>query len=674
MIPKDRNKKGTGFTNLGRILQASQGARLGGQVASGVQQTGQNIRQQIGQAASQFQEKAKEQSARFGEEAARERDALIPQVSSGAEGLDQSEVLKKFEDYRSGEYKGPRELGDVGALSGKAMEAEQLGRLGRTAGGKEELLRRFVGGRNYSQGAQALDTALLGLTGQQDLAKARKETRGITSELARQSGLATGQAKQLAQKADTFREETLNRLEEARSPISEAIRLRTAQAAEVERNRINEYENIRNILAQPELVRTTMSTGPDQGGMQTQTNVDKAVEAIIQSPFISDSEKDRLSNLAIRGQRMGLNVNFLLNQALTQEGARGISDRALATEQERSTLGLIDRLMGRPGASSSLTSSPSEQFQAGRTSLDIGNLSTAVEEEAARRRQSLVDSVTGALDIGGMVDEYGNAIREVPGTGGLFDLAESNPLQFIDDAGTEAWRFITSPVNTLEDLIKNPSDTVQDLTGRLPDQLKDLLQRPEDTIADLTGRLPDPLKSIASGVTNVGKTVGGAVSSAGKNLKKIFCFAPDTMVLMSSGKYKKIKDIKVNESVALGGRVISNGEALATDLFQYGDVKVTGGHAVYENGKWKRVEKTEKAYPIGKEESSVYPIVTENHLVVTKNQVWADAFEIDNFKTPDEYSLEVLNQNKPRNKKLDRFLEEYFEKDPNQFEKIKTPF
>jgi hypothetical protein len=54
--------------------------------------------------------------------------------------------------------------------------------------------------------------------------------------------------------------------------------------------------------------------------------------------------------------------------------------------------------------------------------------------------------------------------------------------------------------------------------------------------------------------------------------------------------------------------------------------------------------------------------------------VWADAFETDNFKTPDEYSLEVLNQNKPRNRKLQRFVEEYFGKDPNRFEKIKTPF
>ena len=154
MIPNNRNKKGTGFTNLSRILQASKGARLGGQVASGVQKVGQQVRGQIGQASEQFQKKAGEEAAKFGEDAQGIRDKEINLVVSGNEDVNFPKLADKFTEYRSGEYKGPREIQDYESLAGKVTEAEQLGRLGRTSGGKQELLRRFVGGKDYSQGEQ----------------------------------------------------------------------------------------------------------------------------------------------------------------------------------------------------------------------------------------------------------------------------------------------------------------------------------------------------------------------------------------------------------------------------------------------------------------------------------------------------------------------------------------
>lgn len=220
MIPNNRNKKGTGFTNLSRILQASKGARLGGQVASGVQKVGQQVRGQIGQASEQFEQKAGEEAARFGEEAVKEREnaisSLVP-TSSGSSGVnapqaDQSEAIRNITNWRSSEYKGPTQLEDYESLASRATEAEQLGRLGRTSGGKQELLRRFVGGKDYSQGEQRLDTALLGLTGQSGLSEARRLTRGLGTELAQKSGVASEQAQQLAKQAIDFGKDTTQSL------------------------------------------------------------------------------------------------------------------------------------------------------------------------------------------------------------------------------------------------------------------------------------------------------------------------------------------------------------------------------------------------------------------------------------------------------------------------------
>lgn len=225
MLPDNRNKKGTGFTNLSRILQASRGARLGGQVASGVKQTGQQVRGQIGKAGEQFQTKAQQEAKKFGTEAAKERESTIESITpvSGAQGVqpqqDQADLIGRFADWRSTEYKGPKGLEDYGSLAGKVTEAEELGRLGRTSGGKQELLRRFVGGRDYSQGEQRLDAALLGLTGQRELAQAQRETRGLGAELMKQTGLASEQAQQLAKQAKSFGEETLRSLGEKKKQI-----------------------------------------------------------------------------------------------------------------------------------------------------------------------------------------------------------------------------------------------------------------------------------------------------------------------------------------------------------------------------------------------------------------------------------------------------------------------
>jgi hypothetical protein len=158
-----------------------------------------------------------------------------------------------------------------------------------------------------------------------------------------------------------------------------------------------------------------------------------------------------------------------------------------------------------------------------------------------------------------------------------------------------------------------------------------------------------------------------------QQLRSLYCFSPETEILMESGKYKKIKDIQPHEATALGGKVEMIGKSKSDDLYNYDGVKVTGDHAVFENGKWIRVKDSEKSSPIGKE-GEIYTIHTENHLVVTKNKVWTDSMETEENSKDAQYSLDVLNSNKPRNKKLERFLTEYFEKDSNEFKKIKTPF
>jgi hypothetical protein len=177
--------------------------------------------------------------------------------------------------------------------------------------------------------------------------------------------------------------------------------------------------------------------------------------------------------------------------------------------------------------------------------------------------------------------------------------------------------------------------------------------------------------TIAKGIGNAGKAavakaadVARAAANAVSRVVSWVCFTPDTEILMANGKYKKIKQIKLGEEVMLGGKVTAIGTAMAKDLYLYDGVEVSEGHALYENGIWLRVEDSRYAVKIDQdEEFLVYPMATENHLVVTKGQIWADIMETDDkHNQTEDGRIQELNNQKHANSLLDMFLKSYFTK------------
>jgi hypothetical protein len=401
MLPDNRNKKGTGFTNLSRILQASRGSRLGGQVASGVKQTGQQVRSQIGQAGQQFQSKASEEAKKFGQDAAKERESAIESIApvSGAQAINeedkpkQDDLIGRFADWRSAEYKGPKGLEDYGSLMGKVSEAEQLGRLSRTSGGKQELLRRFVGGRDYSQGEQRLDAALLGLTGARELGEAQRSTRGLQSELAQQSGVASEQAQQLAKQAQQFGKDTLTQLTGKKEQIltdvaygqgGKSLEQIVKETQDKEKARGDLGKEIKNFDANfRELVRTGVKT-EDQRRSTFEDLLSKAKDA----GYISADEVSRLFDvrsmsgeynpeydLIARAQAAGLNPYDTLG-ALTTQGsaAQNPSVGGILAAQDPTRAGqlrLLEQLAATPAQEAQFKEDQAE-FKAGTLGLEKG--------------------------------------------------------------------------------------------------------------------------------------------------------------------------------------------------------------------------------------------------------------------------------------------------------------
>jgi len=138
-----------------------------------------------------------------------------------------------------------------------------------------------------------------------------------------------------------------------------------------------------------------------------------------------------------------------------------------------------------------------------------------------------------------------------------------------------------------------------------------------------------------------GKSYGVGTISGGSSA----CFAKGSLFKMSDGTIKKIEDIDIGETVAAGGKVsrVIKGDGTNEDWYMYGNTKVTGSHAVFENNQWKRVENSNSAVPADTEDF-LYTLVCDQHKLISDDDVmYSDYDEVDNDSIHDEL-LDIMNE------------------------------
>lgn len=147
----------------------------------------------------------------------------------------------------------------------------------------------------------------------------------------------------------------------------------------------------------------------------------------------------------------------------------------------------------------------------------------------------------------------------------------------------------------------------------------------------------------------VGTVVGGFIGGA---IGGIFgCFIAGTLIRMANGTFKAVEQLEDGDQTLLGGAVIGAGWAYSTELYYYLGERVSGGHAVFEGGKWMRVKDSVRAIRmVTPEPVKVYPVATENNLLLLRDFVSADFAEImESTNLSDAQRLQVLNDNAMRN-------------------------
>jgi len=585
-------QKGTGFTNLNRIMQANKGNKLGSAVSGGIQGQVSGVKSNVKSAQEQFQEEAEKnrldtqqtadkrseilgrfaptsgsqpQASQLTEDGRPRSVAMSPTsvpssvptranpettqvgqsvsqaqaVPGAAQSPVSDEEIKEFTKFRTGTYTGPKELQDATTLYGKAQQAEELGNLARSEGGRQELLRRFVGGNNYTSGQRQLDSTLLGQKPGQ-LGVAARQARGSTDLVAGANAQAGGLAQEYANRAKAFGEDTVKKLGETKSPLDEALNKRVTDAQTGEDTRLGSLKKMQDLL---------VGKNPEFENLDQWTRSGLALQEAADKGYLSQADMNMLlgaggkTGLLQRGSNLGLNMNQLINERLTNQLAQNIGRTGIASDDDIARLNALDRLAGKQGTDLEFLQGQGD-FAEGKTGLNIGSLEEYIaksEAEKARKDEAyalklaqeqaryLNQAMAGGMQqVGGGMEALGGQLNQVLNPESYYNPAEvltnyGSMASGLADVGIGSQKMSQQGTNAfLEGLTKlnvGGKSLADTEGGKQLLKAIELKSKMENELYGAGGQAKDSLAQGLNDVKNL--DVGGAVSNlSGLNLAK----------------------------------------------------------------------------------------------------------------------------------------------------------
>lgn len=270
--------------------------------------------------------------------------------------------VAKFNQFEQGTYQGPTQLSNLSALAAQGQNLQNVGQNAATQGGLQSLLQQYVGGQNYTQGQQGLDSLILGQTGKsqlQNILQSTQNASSIPTQAEQQAEAAAGQAalgnQQLAQY-------TQQQLTAAENPVLQQIQ-----------NQLGNYQNLYSQIqgfqtqanAPPTTASTatqtpggsmpTMSNGPALAPGQTQASQDTAAAMLAlqnaaNQGLISQSQYSTIQGLLPTINSKGLDLGTYLGQSFAPDASTAFnpSIQQAANSQQAAQLNALDQLAGNP--------------------------------------------------------------------------------------------------------------------------------------------------------------------------------------------------------------------------------------------------------------------------------------------------------------------------------------
>ena len=302
--PMGKRQKGTGFTNIGRILGANVGAgeRMGRQVGQAVGMQAGQARAGVTQAEQKFKTAKTEAEQRA--DLAQQGIKNVLDDASGLAGLTEEQAKERRERFlKEGQYTGPKGLEQEAQLKARAEALGDVATMGMSGReGRRQLARSIVAGPGmYTRGQSLLDATLLGQSAaaQRAIEAGSRQALGAQREIAETIGSTREQAKAAESALSKEKQAIGTKLAEKLTGVEEAGGAAAKQFAD-DINRFNQL--------------TTAKKSVDKDGNVTYEDTSgKKLE-------ITDRDRELVSN----PQQFGLNASDIDIDLGREDLSRGI--------------------------------------------------------------------------------------------------------------------------------------------------------------------------------------------------------------------------------------------------------------------------------------------------------------------------------------------------------------
>ena len=702
--------KGSGFTNIQRIAKANQPGQLGQTIGQGIKGIAQKTQSQLGQATSNFQQGAQANRLGTQQDVANRTATLNRVSQGDAQVAPTEQELSVFDRYRRGAYEGPQRLENTEQLQGQAQQAEQLAQATRSTGGRQSLLQRFVGTPQYTQGQQRLDNVLLGLGGNDPLKQARRSAIGLGQQVNTQTTAAEQQGQILAEQAKQFGQGTLSEVQSRQKVIDDQLtaNLVLNQAQEqIRKQRMNDIQSLlqgKGMEAIKDPVTGEITRTGRAAASNNLDDINEALKLAQESGYLGSDQISSITDLqrklatpiqkmyrqqvnvgpsgylgyggAAPGQQFqyagdykysGLKLGDLLAGGLKREEGQNLTKEGIINDVERARYNSLAKL----GAFGTDYDPTDKRFVGSKAAFDFAKANADVDKDIAklrgesiedlpseyydvpvteRLRRTLAPTATEASQdvvtdmktaLGSDISTWdrakaGLSVAQTPWRAGL-GIGTSAGLNTLNSGNTALGNMLSldpsrMATGTLQGGLLFPKvalDATTDVLGGVSNIVKEV---------PLVGNIANSL--VLKPIQSVMAPVSNAVSS-------FFCYATGTPIKMKDGSYKNVEKIKVGDILFLGGEVSAAGTSMSKDVYEYKGTKIDGGHAVFEDNEFIRVRDSQYAKKLkNTDDVRLHPIVSENHLMVTKSHISADLLEVDGEtgKTEEERLVELNNQ------------------------------
>lgn len=227
LIPdKEKQPQGSGYTNLQSILAANQGNQLGGAVTGAVSGAGQKAQQGLSSSQQAFGQGL---STAQGDLSNRQSMVNNTFKNYDTSGNVTPGAATGFADLRSDQYNGPKGLNNSQQLQQQSQNAAQMGQMGQSAGGRQQLLSTVIGTPGYT-GAQQREDALFLAPSQGALRSAGLQNQRLTGQVNQAINSAQNAGTAQANALKQLQQNTAQGIQQRQGTVNSAIQGQVEQA------------------------------------------------------------------------------------------------------------------------------------------------------------------------------------------------------------------------------------------------------------------------------------------------------------------------------------------------------------------------------------------------------------------------------------------------------------